>query len=33
MGLVIIPPREILDTRPMLTVVGGRFVYEAGASR
>jgi hypothetical protein len=24
-----IPPREILETRPVLTIVGGRVVYEA----
>ena len=31
--LFSIPPREILDTRPVLTMVGGRIVYEAGATR
>jgi predicted amidohydrolase YtcJ len=25
-----IPPREILDTRPVLTMVGGRVVFDAG---
>jgi predicted amidohydrolase YtcJ len=24
------PPREILETRPVLTVVGGRVVFDAG---
>lgn len=28
--LLTIPAREILETRPMLTMVGGRIVYEAG---
>ena len=27
--LFSISPRQILDTRPVLTVVGGRIVYEA----
>ncbi len=26
--LLTIPPREILDTKPVLTIVGGRLVYE-----
>ena len=25
-----VPPREILDTKPVLTMVGGRIVFEAG---
>ena len=25
-----VPPREILDTRPVLTMVGGRVVFDAG---
>jgi predicted amidohydrolase YtcJ len=25
-----VPPREILDTRPVLTVVGGRVVFDGG---
>lgn len=28
--LLTIPAREILETRPILTMVGGRIVYEAG---
>ena len=28
--LLTIPSREVLDTRPVLTMVGGRIVYEAG---
>ena len=28
-----IPARDILDTRPIFTMVGGRIVYEAGAGR
>ena len=24
-----VPPREILDTKPVLTMVGGRIVFEA----
>jgi predicted amidohydrolase YtcJ len=27
--IVNVPPRQILDTRPTLTMVGGRIVYEA----
>jgi predicted amidohydrolase YtcJ len=26
-----VPPREILDTRPVMTIVGGRIVYDATA--
>jgi predicted amidohydrolase YtcJ len=29
--LFTIPPREILDTRPVVTIVGGRVVYEGAA--
>jgi predicted amidohydrolase YtcJ len=25
-----VPPREILETRPVLTIVGGRVVFDAG---
>ena len=25
-----VPPREILDTQPVLTMVGGRIVFDAG---
>jgi predicted amidohydrolase YtcJ len=28
--LFSIPPREILETKPVLTVAGGRIVYEQG---
>jgi predicted amidohydrolase YtcJ len=31
--LFTIPPRQILDTRPVLTMVGGRVVFEAASGR
>ena len=30
--LFTIPPREILKTRPVLTIAGGRIVFEARAN-
>ena len=31
--LLTIPPEQILQAKPVLTVVGGRAVYDAGAQR
>jgi predicted amidohydrolase YtcJ len=31
--LFTIHPRAILDTKPVLTMVGGRVVYEGGFNR
>jgi predicted amidohydrolase YtcJ len=29
-NIFVVPPREILETRPVLTMVGGRVVFDAG---